>query len=57
MGGLGGGGARGGGLEGLGGGGARGGGGGSMGGLGGGGVLDGVPVGTSRYGEFTFVEN
>jgi hypothetical protein len=29
----------------------------SMGGLGGGGVLGGVPVGTSRYGEFTFVEN
>jgi hypothetical protein len=28
-----------------------------MGGLGGGGVLGGVPVGTSRYGEFTFVEN
>jgi hypothetical protein len=28
-----------------------------MGGLGGGGVLGGVAVGTSRYGEFTFVEN
>ena len=34
-----------------------GGGGGSMGGLGDGGVLGGVTVGTSRYGEFTFVEN
>jgi hypothetical protein len=28
-----------------------------MGGLGGGGVLGGVTVGTSRYGEFTVVEN